>query len=84
LKAAFMAAFLFGFSLYGASLLFWDSPKKVFNTLVHNSVEKHSTIFVSDSTRDGLALCTESSAGTFVVLLLKHVRHFCAESLRAP
>jgi hypothetical protein len=40
---------------------------KVFNTTVENAVEKHETILVSDSGRDGLALCTGASAGTFVL-----------------
>jgi hypothetical protein len=40
---------------------------KVFNTRVENSVEKHDSIFVSDSARDGSAFCTASGAGTFVV-----------------
>ena len=44
------------------------SASKVFNTTVENSVEKHSSIFVSDSARDGSAFCTGASAGTFVVL----------------
>jgi hypothetical protein len=42
-------------------------PGKVFNTIVDNSVEKGGRIFVSDSARNGSALCTAASAGTFVV-----------------
>jgi hypothetical protein len=34
---------------------------------VDNSVEKHGSIFVSDSAGNGSALCTGASAGTFVV-----------------
>jgi hypothetical protein len=41
--------------------------EEVFNTTVENSVEKHQSIFVSDSARDGSALCTGASAGTFVL-----------------
>jgi hypothetical protein len=41
--------------------------KKVFNTTVDKTVEKHGSIFVSDSARDGSALCTDASAGTFVL-----------------
>jgi hypothetical protein len=41
--------------------------EKVFNTIVENSVEKRGSIFVSDSARDGSALCTAVRAGTFVV-----------------
>ena len=40
--------------------------RKVFNTTVENSVEKHDSIFVSDSAGDGSAFCTGASAGTFV------------------
>jgi hypothetical protein len=43
---------------------------RVFNTAVDNAVEKHGTIFVSDSASDGSALCTAARAGTFVVALL--------------
>jgi hypothetical protein len=45
---------------------------KDFNTTVENSVEKHRRIFVSDSARDGSALCTGASAGTFVVSAPRH------------
>jgi hypothetical protein len=41
--------------------------KKVFNTTVDKTVEKHGSIFVSDSARIGSALCTDASAGTFVL-----------------
>jgi hypothetical protein len=41
--------------------------KKVFNTTVDKTVEKHGSIFVSDSARNGSALCTAASAGTFVL-----------------
>jgi hypothetical protein len=41
--------------------------KKVFNTTVDKTVEKHGSIFVSDSAKDGSALCTDASAGTFVL-----------------
>jgi hypothetical protein len=40
---------------------------EVFNITVENSVEKGDGIFVSDSARDGSALCTGASAGTFVL-----------------
>jgi hypothetical protein len=40
---------------------------EVFNTSVENSVEKHESIFVSDSARDGSALCTGARAGLFVL-----------------
>jgi hypothetical protein len=40
--------------------------KKVFNTTVDKTVEKYGSIFVSDSARNGSALCTAASAGTFV------------------
>ena len=42
--------------------------KKVFNTTVDNAVEKQGSIVVSDSSRDGSALCTGASAGTVVPL----------------
>jgi hypothetical protein len=41
--------------------------KKVFNTTVDKTVEKHGSIFVSDSAGDVSALCTDASAGTFVL-----------------
>src|SRR5579863_4327851 len=44
-----------------------NRAEQVFNTIVENSVEKHESIFVSDSARDGSALCTGVSAGTFVL-----------------
>jgi len=40
----------------------------VFNIFMENSVEKGHSIFVSDSPRDGSAVCTEAGAGTFVAL----------------
>jgi hypothetical protein len=40
----------------------------VFNIFVENSVEKGHSISVSDSPREGSALCTEAGAGTFVAL----------------
>src|ERR1700692_2083300 len=40
---------------------------EVFNTFVENAVEKHLSTFLSDSPRDASTLCTEASAGTFVV-----------------
>jgi hypothetical protein len=40
---------------------------EVFNTFVENLVEKQRSIFVSDSPRDVLTLCTASRAGTFGV-----------------
>jgi hypothetical protein len=44
-------------------------PTEVFNMFVENLVEKGHSIFVSDSLGDASALCTEASAGTFVVQL---------------
>jgi hypothetical protein len=40
---------------------------KVFNTSVDNAVEKQDRIFVSDSARNGSAVCTGVGAGTFVL-----------------
>jgi hypothetical protein len=57
LRAAFLVALLF----VGRRVL------EVFNTVVDNAVEKHGSILVSDATRDGSALCTGASAGTFVL-----------------
>src|SRR5271169_303121 len=45
----------------------------VFNSTVENSVEKHDGISVSDSARDGSALCTGASAGAFVLQLRTNV-----------
>jgi hypothetical protein len=41
--------------------------EEVFNTTVENAVEKHESIFVSDSAKDGSAFCTGASAGTLVL-----------------
>jgi hypothetical protein len=42
---------------------------EVFNTFVENAVENGRSTFLSDSPRDASTLCTEASAGTFVVQL---------------
>jgi hypothetical protein len=55
-------------SVYEFGLELYPVRKKVFNTTVDNSVEKPDRIAVSDSARDGSALCTGAGAGTFVVL----------------
>jgi hypothetical protein len=47
--------------------------KKVFNTPVQNAVEKYVCIFVSDSARVALAVCTAASAGTFGVRALTEI-----------
>jgi hypothetical protein len=55
-------------ALFEAALLLEASrEQKVFNTTVENSVEKHRSIFVSDSAENGSAFCTAARAGTFVL-----------------
>jgi hypothetical protein len=63
LRAAPFAGRLFSL----AFLLEKGASRKVFNTSVENSVEKHDGISVSDSAENGSAFCTGAGAGTFVV-----------------
>jgi 23S rRNA (cytidine1920-2'-O)/16S rRNA (cytidine1409-2'-O)-methyltransferase len=49
-------------------LFFFRLVRKVFNTTVDNVVEKYGRIRLTRSLTGGSALCTEASAGTFVVL----------------
>jgi hypothetical protein len=48
---------------------------KVFNMFVEIPVENRPGIFVTDSARDALALCTGAGAGTFWVVPLALLFH---------
>jgi hypothetical protein len=61
------AAFVVGATVWAC--LSRTQRTEVFNIFVENLVEKGRSIVVSGSLRDALTLCTEASAGTFVVEL---------------